>query len=664
MDADAWRQAKGVLAEALLSPPAERDAIVCARCADPELRREVQAYLNEYDEHFLETVLTVSESFDSASTGGEGSEPPAIHPGDRIGPYVVVDRLGAGGMGQVFLGRDTRLERKVALKCLSAPAPAAELRSRILHEARAAARITHPNIAVVHDVVEHEDRPFLVMEYVEGDSLAALLKRGPLAIDRVLNITRQLASALSAAHATGIVHRDLKPANVQVTPDGSVKILDFGVAHAMSAAAGAPAAGASASTHGTTTAAGTLQADRRIMHPGTPAYMSPEQLFGRPLDQRSDIYSLGIIVYEMATGHRPYSAENPFDIVQAFSREFIQAGGEPPVPPALNGVVARMLAVKPDERYQTAADVEAAVAALIVRAPSVTEAWRPAPRSRIRVATRIAALAIAVPLVVGGLGFLETAAFNLTLGRVAPFDREPVSTWFEFGARALVMPLMYLIGIVMTVAAVRFVVRMLRLSRGIEQLLTTGFTRTKALGVRLGLQDPVVLSQAVATIGVIVLIAMLAAFSNVIAAWAARINTDPLDRFLLLRPGHRSAYQVYHFLLCVFLFALVWSVLQIARLRASQRTRGGRGSFAVVIGMLAAVVILLVLPYRIVYKAAFERVDVGGERCFLIGASDASWLIHCPEHVPPRNRVFARDDAAVRKTGGVEDLFTPPETLH
>src|SRR5436190_11234951 len=285
MDADSWRQAKGVLAEALLRPANEREALIAARCADPDLRREVQAYLNEYDERFLESVLTVSGTLDSTNTGADDAgQLPDIRNGDRIGPYVVLDRLGVGGMGHVFLGNDTRLHRKVALKCLIASAPAAELRSRILHEARAAARITHPNIAIVHDVVEHESRPFLVMEYVEGENLAAVIKRERPSIERIVAMLRQLASALAAAHAKGIVHRDLKPANIQVTPDGSVKILDFGVAHAMSAASMGSTTSSVAGLTVPMSGMATNPGYHRVMHPGTPAYMSPEQMFGRPTE--------------------------------------------------------------------------------------------------------------------------------------------------------------------------------------------------------------------------------------------------------------------------------------------------------------------------------------------------------------------------------------------
>jgi len=353
MDADAWRQAKGVLAEALLRPPSEREAIVEARCPDPSLRRELQSFLNQYDEDFLESVLTVSGTFDStAGASARRDQLLDIEIGTRIGPYIVLDRLGVGGMGHVFLGNDMRLHRKVALKCLSASASASELRSRLLHEARAAARITHPNIAIVHDVLEHEGRPFLVMEYVEGESLAAVMKRERPNVPRMLDMLRQLASALGAAHGKGIIHRDLKPANIQVTPQGSVKILDFGVAHAISAAATGATAGPMLTVPMPTT---TVSGERRIMHPGTPAYMSPEQMFGHEIDQRSDIYSLGVIVYEMATGHRPYATDNPVDVVLTLSKNFLSAG-EPgrTLPAQLTDVVRKMLAVKPDERFQTA----------------------------------------------------------------------------------------------------------------------------------------------------------------------------------------------------------------------------------------------------------------------------------------------------------------------
>ena len=156
--------------------------------------------------------------------------------GTLVGPYQILEKLGAGGMGEVFLGHDPRLERRVALKCLtSAASLTADGHARVLREARAVARLTHPHIASVYDVLEQDGRAFIVMEYVEGISLAAHLASGPLPAAEVRLIVRQLASALAAAHAHGVIHRDLKPANIQVMRDGSIKVLDFGVARLMPA---------------------------------------------------------------------------------------------------------------------------------------------------------------------------------------------------------------------------------------------------------------------------------------------------------------------------------------------------------------------------------------------------------------------------------------------
>ena len=217
MDAAAWEQAKAVITAALRRPAAEREQFVREQCGNTPLAGEIITMLAGYGDN--------DSLADTAP--GPGGGPDDIQPGMKIGPYVIVDSIGHGGMGQVFLGHDPRLRRKVALKCVIRSLAANDShKTRIRDEARAAARVTHPNIATIHDVVEHEDRAFIVMEYVEGETLSARLKRARVPVDRVITIGRQLASALAAAHARGIVHRDLKPANVQITPEGTVKVLD------------------------------------------------------------------------------------------------------------------------------------------------------------------------------------------------------------------------------------------------------------------------------------------------------------------------------------------------------------------------------------------------------------------------------------------------------
>jgi len=674
MNAEEWRHAKGVLAEALLIPPAERDALIAARCPDPAMRREVQDYLNQYDERFLETVITVSDTIDSTAALNEAGALPDIHDGDHIGPYVVVGRLGAGGMGHVFLGNDARLQRKVALKCLSATASATELRSRILHEARAAARITHPNIAIVHDVVEHDSRPFLVMEYVEGENLAVLIKRERPSIGTIVRFLRQLASALAAAHAKGIVHRDLKPANIQVTPDGSVKILDFGVAHAMSAAgADSPRLAAAdltvpMGTLGTlgTMTGGTPQADRRVMHPGTPAYMSPEQMFGRAIDQRSDIYSLGVIVYEMATGHRPYSTDDPLEVVLTLSRNFLRPGdAETALPVQLNDVISRMLAVKPEDRYQTAGELENALVTLT--APTAVPVPLTPARARLRVAGRVALAVAAAAASVALLGFIETAAFNSTLGRTAPFDRESPAIAIEMGFRGLVVPAVWSVVFFIAYATLRFVIRVMSLSPGVEHLLTTSVMRTTRFSERLGLDDPSVMSQAVAGVGVLLMALLFWRYWTFIAAWAgASINRLPAEWYAPLKPGKgqgRLDAQTYRIAFSAAIVLFTVAIARIVRLRARSAVPSSPAGLMAVCAMLLLVILMCQAPFRIVWHNELPLLNVAGERCFALGQSGDDLLIHCPDRTPPRNRVVKRTNPAIRNTGVFQNIFAPPEDV-
>lgn len=387
-DPATWEKAKDVITDALKCPPGERAAYVRERCTDPALAAEIDEMLRAYEEDpdFLEQPARLDDESDELSD---------LQPGTRVGPYVIVDRLGRGGMGQVFLGTDPRLHRKVALKCLIASRlPADDRRGRILHEARAAARISHPNVATVHDVIEHEGRAFIVMEYVEGESLSARLKRERLPIDRIVAIGRQLAAALAAAHATGIVHRDLKPANVQLMVDGSLKVLDFGVAKALAILS--------------TTERTTTQADiERRGQAGTPGYMSPEQMLGHPVDDRSDIFGLGVILYEMTTGRRPFTGTDPVDLVVTMSKRPPRAdAGDSRVPRELADIIARALEPDAAKRFQSAAELEGALAALEARTKRRTAPWAIGRRARIAALAVLAAvglmLLVGTPLRRGG----------------------------------------------------------------------------------------------------------------------------------------------------------------------------------------------------------------------------------------------------------------------
>ena len=650
-DADAWRRAKAILAEVLELPLAERSAYLDNHCPEPDLRREVDALLKQSDEDFLKSVAAAPDFV-------VPDEPDVDLPtGARVDRYVVIERLGEGGMGRVYLATDTELHRKVAVKCLTAREPQKDLRRKLLDEARAAGRINHPNIATVYDVVQHDERTYLVMEYVEGENLAAELRRGRMALPRTLAVARELASALGAAHTKGIVHRDLKPANIQVTQSGSVKVLDFGVAQAVSVLTGDEAAVAESSSMTTTT--------RNVPHPGTPAYMSPEQLYGRTVDHRSDIYSLGVVLYEMTAGHRPFATTDPLELIASYSRRLLRPDEEnKDVPPDVADVITKMLAVDPNERYQTPAELEEALVELCRIYPSAAgtaavPAKRPF-RSRALRAVGFVATAIAA---VWFIGYLETVSYNETLGRIAPFNKESPFVWLDFGRKSVVPLIVYAVLILLAVRAGKFALSALRLSRRVDELYTSGERRTKALSSRLGFDDPLRFAQACAAFGIIAIGIVVWRYHDVIqAVMITSISVAPLERFAALRAqaGHRD--DVTHFRVAMTALILIFGfgAYRVAQIRARHPSRRGAGALLLAALPLVTSITMGVLWHRIMFNTDFDRVDYAGERCYVLGESEKERLLHCPDRNPPRNQRVPLSDPAVRQTGITESVFTGP----
>ena len=269
--------------------------------------------------------------------------------GKTVGHYRISDKLGAGGMGEVFLAEDTRLGRKAAIKFLPAEMAAdPDRRRRFLKEARAASALNHPHVCVVYDVGETDDGlPFIAMEFVEGTSLDVVVKQGPLEISRVAEIAVQVADALDAAHTSLIVHRDIKPANICLNDRGQVKVLDFGIAKRMA--------------QGTDKEDATqdVQQTQQGQVLGTPSYMSPEQALGKDLDHRTDIFSMGVVLYQLTTGQLPFTGSNFAEIINKINH------AQPPaiarlnydVPPELERITLKCLQKPPDRRYQSAREL-------------------------------------------------------------------------------------------------------------------------------------------------------------------------------------------------------------------------------------------------------------------------------------------------------------------
>ncbi|HEY8458766.1 MAG TPA: protein kinase, partial [Blastocatellia bacterium] len=361
MTAERWRQIEDLFHSALDLAPGDRAAFLDGACAgDAELRRQVDALLESFDEagDFIERPF-LHESLSSSGKAAARSEPLIGH---KIGNYEVQSLIGAGGMGEVYLARDARLHRRIALKILPAqftqdPAQV----ERFEREARAASALNHPNIITIHEIGQEGGAHFIATEFIEGRTLREVMVSGKAQLGEALDIAAQIAGALSAAHAAGIVHRDIKPENVMVRDDGLVKLLDFGLAKPVGETGRereletvSPFT-VSLSPHLPISALSQMTDPRMLM--GTLAYLSPEQARGDKVDHRTDIFSLGVVLYEMIAGTRPFSGETPSATLDAI----LNRAPEPVATglPGLESIIERSLAKDREARYQTAREMQA-----------------------------------------------------------------------------------------------------------------------------------------------------------------------------------------------------------------------------------------------------------------------------------------------------------------
>jgi serine/threonine protein kinase/TolB-like protein/Tfp pilus assembly protein PilF len=346
MTPERWEEAGKLYDAALELPPAQRPSFLDDACRDDQaLRQEVESLLAAEDG--AGSFLAAGAMNDAAKMFSEDEKKTLLLVGKRLNHYQVLSLLGAGGMGQVYLAEDIRLKRKVALKLLPAELTANRDRlRRFEQEARAASALNHPNIITIHEIGQVNGVNFIVTEFIEGQTLRQLMATARMQLSLVLDVATQVASALTAAHAAGIVHRDLKPENIMLRPDGLIKVLDFGLAkltesRPSNVESEAPTVGRVDTEMGT------------VM--GTAQYMSPEQARGLKVDARTDIFSLGVVLYEMLAGRVPFAGETTADIISVLIHKEPQPLSTlaPDMPAELQHIVSKALRKDRDERYQT-----------------------------------------------------------------------------------------------------------------------------------------------------------------------------------------------------------------------------------------------------------------------------------------------------------------------
>jgi hypothetical protein len=543
-------------------------------------------------------------------------------------------------MGQVFLAEDTRLGRRVALKSLAGRWLASpNARQRLLREARAVAALSHPHIATLYDVLDEGEHLLLVMEYVEGRTAAALIAEGPIPLGQALRLVSQIIDAVVYAHDRGIVHCDLKPLNVQVATDGTAKVLDFGLAHA-----------------GRDSLAADAEADvPHLRLIGTPPYMPPERLLTGTLNQAGDVYSLGVTLFELVTGRRPFQ-ESSFALLTGA----ILGTTPPPAssiatgcPGSLDNVIARALEKDPKRRYQSARELGAAVQRVLDQVEPASTTWR----ARALIGLAAFASAVIIPTL---LGFIITATFNQTFGRDESFGVERPLDWFQWGVKSLVSPFVYMTALATVVVAVGFVVRVLSLFGPIGRVRRAIGQRFRALEARLGFDDPVVLGQALTAFGLVALVLVLWGFLDLMVAFSGTTDRSPSELLAPLAPAASVDRSLYRGVLDVLILAFSYGIFRVVRQRRHKQVQGGAGALIVATAIVIVFVLANLIPFRIMFHNEFEAADIAGTRCYVIRELETEVLMFCPDAPPPRNRIMRRTDPSIRRLGVIENVFTPP----
>lgn len=422
MTPERWQHIDNLLQQVLNQPPEMRDAFLDKMCAgDQGSREEVESLLSFRD---LANSFLEEPAFEYADLLFEPAEPLI---GRTLGFYTIEAQLGSGGMGEVYLARDNKLDRKVAVKVLPLELEVAERARRLIREAKAAAKLDHPNICSIHEVAEDAGLGFIVMQYVEGETLASKIQDQTLELSESIELMRQVADALAAAHSHGIIHRDIKPQNIMITQRGQAKVLDFGLAKMVGLA---DVAASEAEPQSLFSAPGVIA--------GTAPYMSPEQATGAPVDTRSDLFSLGVVLYECLVGSRPFTGDSPLDICEKVAHVDPPAPSlvNPKIPREIDEIVLKALAKDPTLRYQSAGDLVEDLSRVQTGSSETNKAnlGTVVQSSRSRARRRSLILA---PVALAGLAVIAAIIFPEWRTRPLP-SPSPEAQWFyDQGMRAL-----------------------------------------------------------------------------------------------------------------------------------------------------------------------------------------------------------------------------------
>jgi len=630
-----WLRSKTVLTLALEVNERERDELIAKQLSDaPTLAEQVRETLQTVDRinRFVSDPLPVSPSA-------------AVRIGEAYGPYHVIRMLGAGAMGQVFLAKDVRIGRNVALKSLGSRwLGSTEARQGLLDEARAIGALSHHHIASLYDVYEDQQYLLLVMEYIAGRNGAAVVADGPMPLGHAVRLISQICDAVSYAHDRGVLHCDLKPANIQISLDGSAKVLDFGIARAK---------------YTTNEAGEDAGSTPRIF--GTPAYMSPERLRKGVMTVSGDVYSLGVTLFEFVTGRLPFDEENLAALTGA-----ILFNASPPVssivpscPRRLDDVVTRALAKDPRQRYQTARELgrdlqdvlreldSEVVVSVPTSAPARTER-----QARSFLAISVFAIVVALTL----FGFVTSTFYHSPLGLSVSEAESPI-WWPLWGLRSLILPLAQ---IGFTVLILGVVGQVCRSIYAASTVLRRWFDQQSDRWIKWirSVPDPV-LPTTVLVAQVIALGLFWWRFSDLFRSFNDFIlQSGPLGP---LGRNFADEHTWYQRLLSLFVlgFGLCW--YRLIRWGSQNRNSTTGTTVAAATVMMLFTFFLMVAPYRLLFQSKGERVSYQSRTCHVVGQRGTQLRLFCPQPGSAWNRLIDAQDPELVRTGMTEFIFSSVE---
>jgi serine/threonine protein kinase len=643
-----WIQAKGVLTIAADLTGTERARFVEEQFPSKStLRRDLLSMLEIYDK-LKETmgdrmVELSSVSPERSTVPSELSGEDAVTIGSDYGPYRVLQLLGAGGMGQVFLAKDTRLGRLVALKSVAGRRMHSRTaRQRLLQEAQAIAVLSHPNIATLYDVLEDSAYLLLVMEYVKGRTVAAEVAEGPLSLGHAVRLAIQVSDAMVYAHDRGIIHCDLKPSNVQVSPDGSAKVLDFGIAHAKY---------------------GWYEMDDLPVSQGlligTPQYMPPERLLNGVLNASGDIYSLGVTLFEMVTGRRLFDESSFAALTGAILGAAAPRASSiaPSCPDALDEVLARALSKDPKQRQQTARELGRDLRSVlgVLDSETVAVPFPVSSHSPVRYGLRLPVLCLVAILCLTLTGFVTSVLYTSPLGVTIAFDGESPMWWPVWGLRALVVPLAQ-IGFTLIVFGIAS--QLWRMASDLPLLRRRLEPISSKAGHFLGWLRSVPTTRLTAGLLLVQLTALT------LFQWRFSHLMEAVNNFILqsgnlaaLASSHSREHTWYTRVLAllVMVFGLAWYKLR--KHKSSTREPMSAPTLAAGTAMLLLTFFLMVAPYRLLFQCKGERVSYQSQLCYLVGKRENEASLFCPLQ-SPWSRLIDLTDPALQRSGTTEKIFS------